>query len=128
KKNQSISKVITLDEYLAQDHAYHELSKGHGSSIELEVDRHMAINGLSRRKICSVHSTPAVASTVGISDMVAALPRSIAELLSQSMGLEIFELPMELDTVSIGMYWHERSHNLGSHRWLRQVFKEIADN
>jgi hypothetical protein len=35
---------------------------------------------------------------------------------------------MELDTVSMGMYWHERSHNLGSHRWLRQLFKEIADN
>lgn len=118
---------ISLEGYLQQEHVYHEIMPNRGSSIEARIDRFLLMNGLSRRKACAVHSTPAVAATVGRSSMVSALPRSVAQLLSASMDINTFALPFELERISIGMYWHDRSHNLGSHRWMRHVLKEVAD-
>ncbi|MDX3905751.1 MAG: LysR family transcriptional regulator [Pigmentiphaga sp.] len=127
RSNSDIDGRATMDQYLAHGHVYHEILPNRGSSIEVEIDRYLLMNGLSRRKACTVCSTPATVATVGHTRLIAAMPKTVALLLADSMHIETFRLPFELARISIGMYWHERSHGLGSHRWMRQILKEVAD-
>jgi DNA-binding transcriptional LysR family regulator len=39
------------------------------------------------------------------------------------MGLEVFDLPVTLPPVPIGMAWHPRQSEDGGHAWLRSAVR-----
>lgn len=58
-------------------------------------------------------------------DLVATIPYRLARHLSKTLSLRPF--PEEV-RIQIEMYWTERTHYSGLHRWVRQVLADVARN
>jgi len=87
------------------------------------VDRALEDLGLSRTVIAVVPGFAAAMSLAAASDLVALLPASYmaARLsVSESAGLvESFDLPLEVDGITVSQMWHPRLDADAGHRWLR---------
>jgi len=66
-----------------------------------------------------------VAAIVGRSDLVATVPRGLAETMPRDR-IRLFETPIELPQVRISLYWHERYDKDLGNVWLRELYLEIA--
>ncbi len=57
------------------------------------------------------------------SDLVATIPYRLARRLSDKLAMRQFPLDV---FIQIDMYWTERTHYSGLHRWARQILAEVA--
>ena len=89
------------------------------------VDSALQAQGLSRRiAVTSPHFLLA-AHLVSQSDMVLALPRRAASGLAAFLAIRLVEIPLPMRGVDVSMYWHERTHHSGPHRWLRERVRDV---
>lgn len=88
-------------------------------------DTALAQMGKSRRVMLSVPSFAAVHTTVSQSDLLALVPRQMAEAFAPRLGLRVLPPPMPVDPVEICMVWHRRASTSPAHRWLRGVIAGI---
>ena len=59
------------------------------------------------------------------SDAVATLPRSVATILADDLGLAIVDPPIRLPRIDIYQYWHDRFHREPGNQWIRSVFAAL---
>lgn len=87
------------------------------------VDRALADLGLSRTVIAVVPGFAAAVAIAAASDLVALLPASYMNArlsVGESAGLvESFDLPLEVDGITVSQMWHPRLEADAGHRWLR---------
>jgi DNA-binding transcriptional LysR family regulator len=62
-----------------------------------------------------------VGRIVAQSDLIATLPRRVAELAAATLPVRIHPLPITLWDVRIALGWHERSHDDPGHRFFRDL-------
>ncbi|HWE76090.1 MAG TPA: LysR family transcriptional regulator [Stellaceae bacterium] len=67
-------------------------------------------------------TVPAVLSKT---DLIAAMPDSVMTF-AKAWNLKKVPLPFRVPSVSMGQFWHERSHHDAGHRWLRNIIAELA--
>lgn len=82
-------------------------------------DAALARVGRSRRVAMTMPVFSGVYNAVASSDLIALIPRQLAERMAGRVGLEIYDAPMPVDPAAIAMIWHKRSTNAPAHRWLR---------
>jgi DNA-binding transcriptional LysR family regulator len=87
------------------------------------VDRALADLGLSREVIAVVPSFAAAVALAAGSDLVTLLPQSFAAARIRrpraQVELEIFDLPLAVDGITVSQMWHPRLDADAGHRWLR---------
>jgi DNA-binding transcriptional LysR family regulator len=83
------------------------------------LDKALLPMGLHRRVVISERSFLMVPSLIQATDLVATVPRRFAGYACQNGELKTFELPLPLEELSMGLYWHERTHREPVFRWLR---------
>ncbi|WP_321889400.1 LysR family transcriptional regulator [Paraburkholderia bannensis] len=115
------SQKITLAEFVegthvlirSVEHSHHAIddalrSKGVARNIGLEVPHFVALPGV-----------------LAVTDLIATLPRRLAELLARGGGFEIFELPVEIPSAAVTMHWHEHFHEDEGIAWMRDLLMNI---
>jgi DNA-binding transcriptional LysR family regulator len=89
------------------------------------VDRALAELSLSREVIVVVPSFAAAMALAASSDLVALLPQSFAAARIRRPGaqdeVEIFDLPLDVDGITVSQMWHPRLDADAGHRWLRSL-------
>jgi DNA-binding transcriptional LysR family regulator len=90
------------------------------------VNQVLAERGLRLRIGATVPHILAVPMIVGHSDMIAILPRRLAEQLAGVYGLRIVELPCPQEARPIQLVWHTRSGADPANMWLRNIFASTA--
>lgn len=60
------------------------------------------------------------------SDLVATVPRVLAEQLCKEHSLQLFKLPFECHSYPIYAYWHEKRHKDQDHIWLREQLFSVV--
>ena len=90
------------------------------------LDRELGASGLRRQLVMSERSFLMLPSLVGATELVAVVPRRFARYACERHGLEMFQPPLPLGTISLGLYWHERTHREPLFRWLRSRIAELA--
>lgn len=63
---------------------------------------------------------------VARSDMLATMPKRLAEPFVEQYDLQLLQLPLKVPRVKYAAYWHERGQTDIGHRWLRNQLMEIA--
>ncbi|MFE2144001.1 LysR family transcriptional regulator [Streptomyces sp. NPDC059456] len=111
---------ITPDRFAAAEH----LIVSRRGRLEGPVDRALAELGLTRRVVGSVGSYPASLFILRESDLVG-LVASQAVPLAAELGLEAFEVPLDLPTLPFGLAWHPRHDADPAHAWLRDCAREL---
>lgn len=90
------------------------------------VDDELQKLGRARHVVASLPSFMAVPALVASTDLVAAIPRKLAETTSER--LNVFDLPLENMDFEILMSWHPRMHGDPGHEWLRKRTSAVPAN
>jgi len=66
-----------------------------------------------------------VAAIVSRSDLIATVPRGLAETMPRAR-IRVFDTPIELPKVRISLYWHECNDKDAGNAWLRELYLRAA--
>ena len=121
-KENSFRRAITLKQYLAADH----VGVGIVGGIQTIPEKRLSAIGAKRHcpMVVSYH-TAAMQSVVG-TNLIATVPRRMAELEASNPSLRIVKAPDVLGTFKYLMAWHRRMNTDGAHIWLRSVIREAG--
>lgn len=115
---------LSAEQYLEERHVHYKPIVGQ-SSIERQVDDIFAKLGRTRRIGVVVPSALSSASIVATSAHIATLTRAVAEHSARTDDLQVLHPPFALGAVRVSMFWHERTHSISGHVWLRQVIRDL---
>ena len=90
------------------------------------LDKALPAMGLRRRVVMSERSFLMLPSLIEDTDLVAVVPRRYARYACERGRLGMFDPPVDLGDMSLGLYWHERTHREPLLRWLRARIGNIA--
>ena len=108
---------LTLDTYLALRHIHVSSRRKGLGQVDMALLRHQA----ERRIQLRVQHYRVAAEVVSGTDLVLTVPR----FLAAQYDLSLKELPFDVDTLDLHLYWHRQSDSDPSHRWLRERLLEL---
>ena len=118
-KESRFSGALTLKQYLAADHIGISILGG----IQTIPEKRLAAIGAKRRcRIWVPYHTAAIQSVAG-TNLVATVPRRMAELEASNPGIRILKAPAVLGTFQYLMSWHPRMNTDSAHTWLRSTIR-----
>ena len=89
------------------------------------VDSALEALGLVRHVAVTCPHFLLASHLVSQSDLVLALPHRAAVALAAFFPLQVVEIPLQMATVDVSMYWHERCHPSRAQQWLRDQVRSI---
>ncbi|MBH2895029.1 LysR family transcriptional regulator [Serratia ureilytica] len=117
-----LSSRLPLEAFAASSHIVVTIT-GQGNA---QIDTALAALGKSRRVSMRLPHFLVAPTIVASSDLILSLPRRLAMHITQSLPLEVTELPLRAETFSMSMIWHERAHGDPAQIWLRQQIIELS--
>jgi DNA-binding transcriptional LysR family regulator len=120
----TIGDEITLDEFLAADHAVvmHE-----GRSQEI-FERRMQQLGLERRILLRSPHFMSVPLLVATTDMITTVPRAVGTIYRKLAPIRLVEPPIEIPPFELKQLWHRRVHADPAIVWLRDLVSRLFLN
>lgn len=115
KNHTQIQNQLTLESYLQQNHVMVS-SRRAGQGIE---DFELGRMGLQRRVGLRCQHLFSACRIVENSDMLLTLPKTAAIMFSKILELNVYELPVELPSVDLHLYWHVTVDKDPANQWLR---------
>lgn len=89
------------------------------------VERALRSRRVGARIAVQVAHFHPVAAIVSRSDLVATVPRGLAETMPRDR-IRVFDTPIELPQVRISLYWHERYDRDPGNAWFREIYLRAA--
>ena len=90
------------------------------------LEKALLAGGLKRRVQVSERSFLMVPRLLEATDLVAVVPRRFAADACERHPLCAIDLPLPLPELSMGLYWHERTHRDPKFQWLRERIAALA--
>ncbi|WP_322101926.1 LysR family transcriptional regulator [Paraburkholderia sp. J41] len=109
------STPLNLDGFCA---AIHLLVSGESGSFSGVVDEQLRALGRTRQVALSLHSYTLAPLVIARSDLLGTLPRRLLD--QYAVDLDLFEPPLEIEPFTLVALWHDRVHDDGANRWLRE--------
>jgi DNA-binding transcriptional LysR family regulator len=117
-------KKLTLARFAAASHAL-IAPRGREGSL---ADESLSRMGLSRRVALTLPHFLVAPHVVAASDLVLILAARVAAQLAKPLGLVVLPPPKELGLSGfrVSAIWHERTQHDPAHRWVRELFTDVA--
>jgi DNA-binding transcriptional LysR family regulator len=119
KGHPSVRGTLDLATYLSLEHIL-VTGRRHGSGYE---DTALGSVGVARRVRVRCQQHEAAHVLVSMSDMLATMPRSHAELVNRDGHNQLLELPVEAPSLRAFLYWHGTYDADPASRWFRQQLR-----
>lgn len=114
---------LTLKKFLAAQHA---LISPKGGSFTGVVDDVLAKQGLKRDVVVSVPQFMLLPPVIRRTDLIATLPRRLAQHSGPTCELQLLKPPVELEDFDVYQVWHPRTDADPVQRWLRTLIVDVA--
>jgi DNA-binding transcriptional LysR family regulator len=118
--------VLSLADYQSAHHVLFGSPFAPISTIESLVNRTLNHIGVVRHTSIEVPSILLPAYIVAQSDLLATLPSRLAHRFTATHPVDVVDLPFEAPSLNFTMVWHERSHPVAAHRWVRSVIHQAV--
>jgi DNA-binding transcriptional LysR family regulator len=115
------SRPMSLETYAAQNHV---LVSPRGATTGA-LDRILVDFGLKRRIALLVATYLAVPAALAWSDLVATVPRRVAERMAATAAVAITPLPIDF-AVTVSLAWHRRATGDPAQSWFRSLLTHAA--
>ncbi len=109
--------------FRSERHVDVHIALGRGGEGHRAAEEALARQGLTRDIAVTVPTFTAAAWVAASTDLVAGIPRRLAEALASSLPIRIVRGPLARVGFAIGMTWHERTHADPGARCLRDVVR-----
>jgi DNA-binding transcriptional LysR family regulator len=93
----------------------------HGAIVERALSR----RDVAARIAVEVSHFNGVVALITSSDMIATVPRRLAETMKQFASIQVLPAPVTLPKIKISLYWHERFHRDAGSAWLRNIYLHL---
>jgi DNA-binding transcriptional LysR family regulator len=113
---------IDLDLYCKSPQVIHSFVGGTTGN----VDAALAAVGRSRHVALSLPHFFSIARAVADSTLIATFPERLAVRIAPLMGLRIYQVPVTVAPISLGVVWHRRNDGDAGHTWFRQQIIDVA--
>jgi len=120
----AIDAALTLPVYMKLGHVLVTPAERPGSV----VDTALSDEDLGRRVVLRTPHFLVAPFVVARTDLIATLPRAVAETAARLMGLALYPPPIDVPGFPLRMVWHPRSHDQAAHRWLREQVMLVASD
>lgn len=121
-KQNKLSRALTLKQYLAAEHVGIDILGG----IQTIPERRLAAIGEKRRcPIVVANHTVAMRCAIG-TNLVATVPRRVADLEAGNAALKILKAPRVFGTFRYLMAWHTRMNSDAGNIWLRSIIRDAG--
>ena len=117
-----ISEEPTIEEWVS----YSQVIVSSTGARSSPLDNYLKTLGLQRRVALSVHGFLSVPSIVDASEIIALMPRSIAQYWPAAQRLRQFKIPIETGSFSVDLAWHKRRENDVAIQAVAKFFVDIA--
>lgn len=116
---------ISMEEYLDAAHGIYTPASGSHSLIEDHIDKVFSEHRRSRIiRMKLVHGL-GISDSVAGTDLVVALPWSLAKYFAKDPAVDVVELPFPCPRVDISLQWHHHYQNDSGHGWIRRQIREL---
>jgi len=116
----AIGKRLTLKTYLAASHA---VVRPDGR--EHVFEQFIQQRGLQRRVLVELSHFMSLLPVLENSDMIATVPRDLADVCQRYADLRIVEPPIKAPVIAVHQFWHLRFHKDPANLWLRGVVRSL---
>lgn len=89
------------------------------------IDRLLARHRVKRNVALRVPGLHVLPMIVANSDLLAVVPRRLADAFAARVPIRVLPLPVALPQFDICIHWHERYHNDPAIRWMRRAFVDL---
>ena len=120
--NHPIGKSLSMDDYLRYPHvlAYfgapsHTLEEYSLQKRGIRIDRRLFVPSLAG----PLYHLPD-------SDLIATVPKKLAQLIAPSLPVRLLEPPVEFGLLEETLFWHGRNDSDAGHLWLREQITRIV--
>jgi len=96
-----------------------------GTRHAAEVERVLTSSRVKVPVALRVRSFLCVGPIVAESDLIAAVPNTLAELVAASLKLQRIDPPLQIPGFDISMGWHQRFHRDPGNQWMRAQFVDL---
>ena len=108
---------LRREDFLRERHAVAQAEGTGHHAVESALQRMGLLDSIGAR-VPHFLSLPTI---VAASDMIATIPRPLAELMLPVAPVRIHPIPIRLPRLLIEEFWHERYHDDAASRWLREL-------
>ena len=115
-----IRKSLSLDAYSRETHI--NITGGTGAQV-LETALHA--RRVQRRIGLELPGFLGLFAIVSTTDLIATLPRHIAETLAKVERLKVMRCPVPIPRFTVKQHWHARYHHDPGNRWLREAIAAL---
>jgi DNA-binding transcriptional LysR family regulator len=115
-------RTMTLDRFVELPHAHVRISPRRGR----EVDDALARLGRRRRIRLTVPHYSSLFPVVENGHCIAVAPRRVARHYARHSALTLFELPLELPSFDVRLFWHARVDADPGISAVRRILREIV--
>jgi hypothetical protein len=116
-----LKKGLTLNNFLMARHAVYLPPAASHDSFDLFLDELFKQHNKRRKVVVELAHGLGIAEIVAASDLIACVPKRLAESLMSTDSLALFPLPFEAPSADVCQFWHDRVHSEPGHRWLRNL-------
>ncbi|NWE12838.1 LysR family transcriptional regulator [Pseudomonas yamanorum] len=96
-----------------------------GSRSQEMYESFLGEQGIERRIVLQMSHYMSMAAIIERSDLVAVVPRTVANLYVQYSSVRLIEPPVEIPRYSLKHHWHARNQKDPRHLWLRKQVVEL---
>lgn len=116
---------FSLDDYLSLEHVTVKSVSGGDGIIAKFLQQQQK---RSRRIALQVTDFLASPLIVAKTDLIATAPATLAQFYSDAVRLKMVEVPFELPTIDLRLYWHRRSETDPGSLWLRDTILNLLSD
>ncbi|HYD61530.1 MAG TPA: LysR family transcriptional regulator [Noviherbaspirillum sp.] len=114
---------LTRTDFIRERHAVAQAPGTGHHVVESTLHRMGLINQIGTR----VPHFLALPMIVAASEMIATIPRPLAELMQNVAPVSIHRVPVRMPRLLIDQFWHERLHDDAAAQWLRDVIPRAVE-
>lgn len=107
---------LALDEFAALRHVAIDQSSGHS-----QADRLLESMGVERRVVLRLHHFSVLPQIVASNDYAAIVPFRVAELFTAQQPVTFRELPFNIPTFNVSLYWNGATPVSPARTWFREM-------
>ena len=123
RKNHSmINDQLSLNEFLSLQH----VAIAQDGNPSAPIDKALEEKGYKREITASVSSYSTLPFLVVDTDLIAVVPRSFAKKVSETLPLDIYDLPFDRPPFPLNLIWARAMDNSALHTWFRDIALDAA--